>query len=265
MGSRPSRYEPLSRRSFVTQLSRSAFGLLVVGVAATSCGSDVDQGSDAASPSPGTTGDGGTDGDDAAAGSGTAVEWTRVDLGFVSAYVLVRSGEAAVVDTGVEGSEGDITAALATAGVGWADVGSVILTHRHPDHVGSVPAVLERATEATPYAGVEDIPAITSPRSITAVSDGDTVFGLDVVATPGHTAGHISVLDPVGGLLVAGDALNGSDGGIIGPNPQFTDDMDVALRSVDKLAELEFETAVFGHGDPVTSGAAAQVRALLDG
>jgi glyoxylase-like metal-dependent hydrolase (beta-lactamase superfamily II) len=188
-----------------------------------------------------------------------------VNLGFVSAYVLVRSGEAAVVDTGVAGSEADIEAALVAAGLGWDSVGHVILTHLHPDHIGSAAAVMTAAPDAVGYAGAADIPAISAPRPLTAVDDGDRVFDLRIVATPGHTPGHISVLDDVGGILVAGDALNTAGGLASGPNPQFTPDMDTAMASVAKLAGFGFETLLVGHGDPVTSGASAQVAELAGG
>ena len=41
-------------------------------------------------------------------GARDGLTWQRVDLGFVSAYVLVRGGQALVVDTGVGGSAGAI-------------------------------------------------------------------------------------------------------------------------------------------------------------
>ena len=69
-------------------------------------------------------------------------------------------------------------------------------------------------------------------------------------------------MTPLSGLLVAGDALRGEDGGVIGANPRFTDDMALANESVKKLAALQFETLVFGHGDPVEGGASGQVAAL---
>ena len=49
-----------------------------------------------------------------------APAWTRVNLGFVSAYILVRGGEAAIVDTGVAGSARAIEAALGAVGLDWA-------------------------------------------------------------------------------------------------------------------------------------------------
>jgi glyoxylase-like metal-dependent hydrolase (beta-lactamase superfamily II) len=188
--------------------------------------------------------------------------WERVNLGFVSAYILARNGEAAIVDTGVAGSEDAIESSLGVLNLGWGDVGHVIVTHLHPDHQGSLPAVLGRAPGASAYAGAADIPQISSPRQLVAVGDGDTVFDLEIIDTPGHTPGHISVYDRAGGLLVAGDALNGANGGVIGANPDFTPDMAMAGTSIAKLAALSFETVVFGHGEPVVGGASQQVAGL---
>jgi len=83
-----------------------------------------------------------------------------------------------------------------------------------------------------------------------------------VIATPGHTPGHIAVLDPAAGFLIAGDALNESDGMVLGPNPNFSSDMAQANASVQRLAERSYETVVFGHGNPIESGASDAVLAL---
>lgn len=196
-------------------------------------------------------------------GSAGPTAWHRVNLGFVSAYLLIRDGEAAVVDTGVAGSHGAIGDGLAAIGLGWDAVGHVILTHRHPDHAGSTAAVLEAAPLATGYAGSADIPAITAPRPLTAVEGGEHVFDLRIVATPGHTAGHIAVLDEAAGVLVAGDALRTEGGAVAAPSPEFTEDMDIAMASIAMLATLPFETLLVGHGDPIEGGAAALVGVLV--
>lgn len=196
--------------------------------------------------------------------TGDGHEWHRVDLGFVSAYILYRAGEAAVVDTGVGGSEGSIGAALDVVGLGWDSVGHLILTHKHPDHQGSIEAVLDAST-APWYAGAGDIDAIEASSEGTALGDGDAVFDLRIIETPGHTPGHISVLDEAAGVLVAGDAINGADGSVVGPNPDFSEDMEVANASVEKLARFEYETILFGHGEPVLQGGHDAVARLASG
>lgn len=245
---------PLTRRTFLADLGRGGVALAVVSIAGS--GRVIAQSPSPASPlpSPHTS--------PLPSGALEPVAWHRVDLGFVSAYVRVRGGEAAVVDTGTEGSEAAIADGLAAVGLGWDAVGHVILTHRHADHAGSADAVLAAAPLATGYAGAADIPGITTARPLSAVANGDRVFDLRIVATPGHTPGHIAVLDEPGRLLVTGDALV-TEGGAVGPPPaRFTEDMDQAMASIATLATLGFDTLLVGHGAPIEEGASAMVAAL---
>ena len=182
------------------------------------------------------------------------LRWGRTNLGFVSAYVLVRGTEAAIVDTGTSGSAPAIGQTLSDFGLGYADVAHVILTHHHPDHIGSIGAVLELAAAADTHAGEADLDEIALD-SINPLLGGEEIFGLEVLATPGHTDGHISVIDHDAGLLVAGDAINALDGGVQGPNPAFSTDIGAANDSVRRLAELSFNTLLVGHGDPVEGNA----------
>ena len=112
-----------------------------------------------------------------------------------------------------------MNATVRTAGLGWDAVQHVILTHYHPDHIGSVGEVLGAAAKATAYAGAADIAQIKSPRPPKAVDDNDEVFGLRVIATPGHTPGHVCVFDPAGSLLILGDAMSTSATSSVVPIP----------------------------------------------
>jgi glyoxylase-like metal-dependent hydrolase (beta-lactamase superfamily II) len=185
-----------------------------------------------------------------------------VNLDFVKAYVLVRGKEAAVVDTGTPNNASKIADVVRSAGLNWESVRHVILTHYHPDHIGSVGEVLSAAPKATAYAGAADIAQIQSPRPLKAVNDNDEVFGLRVIATPGHTPGHICILDPTGSTLILGDAIGNIGSKLSGPNPQYTADMAQAHVSVKKLAKLKFERAVFGHGEPIDKGASQLIAKL---
>jgi len=188
--------------------------------------------------------------------AGEALRWERVSFDFVSAYVVARGNGLAIVDTGVSGGADRFDEAFRTLGGGWTDVGDVVLTHLHPDHVGGLGEVLAAAPDARAHAGEADVAGIDSPRPLGPLVDGDEVFGLQVVATPGHTAGHISVFDTETGVLVVGDALTGDGAGIGGPNPSFSADHEQALASARALADLGAHTVLFGHGDPVEGGAA---------
>ena len=253
----------IERRRFIWTVGSGALAVGVLGVAA--CG---DEGSGSATTlrvattggAAGTTAPGSTPQGTATTSGGTTqaagpLTWTRASFVFVSAYILNRSGRATIVDTGVAQSEATIEEALAESGLGWAEVDHIVLTHHHSDHVGGLGAAAELAPAATLYAGEADIPSIDAPRQLVAVGDGSEVMGLTVIETPGHTAGSISVLDPETGVLVVGDALTGGDGATVsGANPEFTADTAEAAASAIKLSELEFETILFGHGEPVLTG-----------
>jgi glyoxylase-like metal-dependent hydrolase (beta-lactamase superfamily II) len=252
----------INRRTLLADLGRGAIAVAIFGFAA--CGGDDDEDAEEAGDAGTTSAPSGSGSTEAEPSSGAeAVTYHRVDMDFVSAYVLVRGREAAVVDTGVAGSAPKIEEGLTAAGLAWGDVGHVILTHYHPDHAGSIGDVLTAATGATAYAGEEDLARIQAPRPLVAVKDDDDVFGLRMIATPGHTAGHLSVFDPAGGLLVVGDAMT-NDGALAGASRQFSDDMDTANQSVKKLAGLDVETLLFGHGEPLDDRAAEQLRSLAE-
>jgi glyoxylase-like metal-dependent hydrolase (beta-lactamase superfamily II) len=193
-------------------------------------------------------------------GAAVAGDWQRVNLNFVSAYLLIRGGEAAVVDTGTAGSETAIGDALKAAGSDWAAVKHVILTHQHQDHAGGLAGVAPLVSGKL-YAGQADITGINAEKPMTAIADGDEVFGLRIIGTPGHTAGHMSIFEPSTGVLVAGDALR-NENGLEGSAPQYTENQDQAAASVKKLAALQVKVILPGHGEPLTTGAAEALQKL---
>lgn len=254
----------IGRRQFLADLGRNTVAVAVLGGAAAACSGDDD--ADSADEDDGTRA--AVDEAPAPAPSATdELRWAQANLGFVSAYVLVRGSEALVVDTGQSGSVDAIGQALGTVGATYDDVRHVVLTHSHPDHVGSLSGVLDATDGATAYAGADDIADISSPVDVVAAGDGDDILGLQVISTPGHTPGSISLLDPGIGLLVAGDALNGSDDGtaLLGPNERFTADMTTAAASVRKLAGREIEIVAPGHGQPVDTDPGSSFDSILRG
>jgi glyoxylase-like metal-dependent hydrolase (beta-lactamase superfamily II) len=241
----------LGRWGFLVQASKGALGIAVLGLAA-ACSSNDGETDDASGPGP--------------SGSEAGLDWWRVHLAYVSAYVLVRGGEAALVDCGIGSSSADeIGAVLKAAGTGWDRVRHVLITHAHPDHTAGLTQVTARAPDAALYAGaaeLEGFPLWSVEWPFRPVTDGQEVFGLHVVDTPGHTPGHIAVFDEDSRVLVVGDALMNTIDGVIGPVPEYTDNMRTAEKSVRKLAAMNPEVILFGHGPPVLQDAAEQLRRL---
>lgn len=153
---------------------------------------------------------------------------------------LIRAGKALIlVDTGsgdkFQPTAGRLRDNLRAAGIDPADITHVVLTHAHPDHAGGVllpDGGLSFANAAYHISGVEwdfwmgPDPDARYPglrdfvpgarRDLSAVADrlvrlrdGDEVVaGLRVLATPGHTPGHLSLeLAGDDGLLITGDAI----------------------------------------------------------
>ncbi|MEM7029460.1 MAG: MBL fold metallo-hydrolase [Chloroflexota bacterium] len=187
----------------------------------------------------------------------------QVATDFVNSYILIRENEVAIVDTGIPNNIDKFGDVIQTAGLGWDAVNHIIITHLHGDHVGGLGEVAAEANDATIYAGKVDVLGIDSPRPMEPLSDGDEVFGMQIIGTPGHTPGHISVYDPQASFCVLGDAMVNVQG-LSGPSSRFTADMAEANESVKKIANLKFETALFGHGDPIESGASDAIAALAE-
>jgi glyoxylase-like metal-dependent hydrolase (beta-lactamase superfamily II) len=196
-----------------------------------------------------------------------------------------------LVDTGLPGQAGAIDAALAEAGVRVQDLKRIILTHQDLDHVGSLrdlvratgARVLAHAAEVayidgtlrpmkwTPelLAQIPELRALIDSWRPTPVDehlhDGtrlDLAGGVRVIFTPGHTPGHISLYLERTRTLISGDTLLANEGQLMGPNPtpQVTLDLALALRSVQKLAQLDVQTIVCYHGGVVDTDASGQLR-----
>lgn len=81
---------------------------------------------------------------------------------------------------------------------------------------------------------------------------------IQVIHTPGHSAGHISLLVKEEGVLVAADLC--SNYGKPSPSTVY-EDQAVGMQSILKVSGLEFDKAVFGHGNPILKHAAVKFRA----
>jgi len=209
----------------------------------------------------------------------------EVAIGYVHAHLIVVDDGVVLVDTGLPKRSAQIGRALHEMRRRIGDVTTVLLTHHHPDHVGGLGEV-QRRSGARVVAHRLDVPVIDGSRvirpsgvlqlaelfmgrpepvpvDVVLAGDGPTpVPGITAVHTPGHTAGHTSfLLDRAGGVLFAGDAAAGGRRRI-GTSPRIvTEDPAQVPQSIARLAQLRFDTAVFGHGPAVRGGAVERFRA----
>ncbi|HVS28981.1 MAG TPA: MBL fold metallo-hydrolase, partial [Solirubrobacteraceae bacterium] len=160
------------------------------------------------------------------------------------------------------------------------EVNAHALTHAHPDHQGASKAVCD--TLGIPlWCGNADADAVedsslipkrqpqhrlnrlidrvwTGPSHPVArrLREGDEVAGFTVLETPGHSLGHVAYWRERDRVLIAGDVLNGinvltSVPGLHEPLAIFIPDPARNRESARRLAALEPELVVFGHGPPL--------------
>jgi glyoxylase-like metal-dependent hydrolase (beta-lactamase superfamily II) len=87
------------------------------------------------------------------------------------------------------------------------------------------------------------------------LEDGDVIDvcgGIEVVATPGHLPGHISLYLHDFKTMIAGDALIVADGKLYRANPRFTLDKDEAYTSARRFINYAIDTLICYHGGPIS-------------
>jgi glyoxylase-like metal-dependent hydrolase (beta-lactamase superfamily II) len=217
----------------------------------------------------------------------------------VNSYLIVDGGEVTIVDAAVPGLYDAIPRELDLLGRTVADVGALVLTHGHSDHIGfaerfrrerRVPIWVHEADAALARGEVPN-PAkgggptrigpllgflwwtlrhggLRTPRIVEASTFGDAAT-LDVpgsprvILLPGHTPGSAALHFAGHDALCIGDGLctYAVTTGRRGPQlAPFGADLAEALDSLGRLDGVEAGFTLPGHGDEWTSGVAAAVR-----
>ena len=160
-------------------------------------------------------------------------ENTMVDR-VVFAYII-KGERLCLVDTGPAGGEQAIVSALADMGFSDKDVDLVVNTHEHPDHIGGnyyfhQTAGSDFACHAEAVRWIETLDIQAEERPIfrfyslagqavniqQRLQDGEVIdlgggIELNVIFTPGHSPGCISLFCPRDGSLIIGDAVQPVD------------------------------------------------------
>lgn len=186
-----------------------------------------------------------------------------------------------LLDAGYASEPDQLEENLADAGFVWDDIGGIVLTHQDGDHAGATAEVVER-TNATVYAHGRAAPFIDGRDHPIKAPEGErypptavdievvegvtfrTAAGpMEVIFTPGHAPGHLSLFFRDTGLLVAADALTADADGLAGPSERYTLDMSEALDSAERLARSSVRHILCFHGGFVEADA-TDIQAVVD-
>ena len=203
---------------------------------------------------------------------------------FVNAYLVREDDGFTLVDTTTGGAAAGLIEAARSAG---GAIRRIALTHGHGDHVGSLDALKEELggavevlmpdLDARIHAGEKVVegkvpgswPKITTVPDV-RLNAGDRVGSLEVVASPGHSPGHVAYLDTRDRTLIAGDAFT-TYGKVAVPTFLYwrfplaamaTWRKDTAVESARALRALDPAVLVAGHGPAVPGPGPAMDRAI---
>ena len=205
----------------------------------------------------------------------------------INAYFVREDDGFTLIDTGWANNA---TAILAAARSYHTPIVRIMLTHAHGDHVGSLDALHTALPDAEVLISGRDARFLAGERSLDPeepqtklrgsymtcttrptrlLSAGDRVGSLEVIASPGHTPGHLAFLDLRDRSLIAGDSFQ-TQGGIavtgelriLFPVLAFaTWNRPLALASARALCALSPSRLAVGHGpvleNPLTAMDAA--------
>ncbi|MCC7210103.1 MAG: MBL fold metallo-hydrolase [Anaerolineae bacterium] len=204
---------------------------------------------------------------------------------------LVREDDGlTLVDTGLGGSAPAILDAARALG---APIRRILITHAHVDHVGSLDALHAQLPDAEVGISARDARFLAGDRSLDPdepaiplaggyqtctttptrlLAAGERIGSLEVVASPGHTPGHLAFLDTRDGTLIAGDAFSAFGGVLTGGafrlwfpfQAMATWHKRLSLQSAEALAALKPSRLAVGHGRVVDNPVPAMQRAIAE-
>ncbi len=175
--------------------------------------------------------------------------------------MLIDPGHAALFD--------HVHEKLSEFGIGIEDIGLVLCTHAHPDHIEAVHIFEDEPALSTihqaeweiakPYASTFGI-SLESVMPDFFLKEGElSVNGLqfEIIHTPGHSPGSVSIYWPEERALFTGDVVFK---GALGRTDLPGGDGDLLKKSIKRLSELDVEYILPGHGEIVAGAKAVKLN-----
>lgn len=207
--------------------------------------------------------------------------------GFVNCYLLREEDGFSLIDTALN----QAPAIMQEASKLGLPITRILLTHAHGDHVGSLDALHEALPRVPVAISERDVRFLSGDKSLDAsepqvplrggypicktrpellLHEGERVGSLEIIATPGHTPGHIAFLDTRDRSIIVGDAFQTMAGVAVSGTLKIlfplvamaTWHKGLALESARKLLALQPTLLAAGHGRMVSNPQEAMTRAI---
>jgi glyoxylase-like metal-dependent hydrolase (beta-lactamase superfamily II) len=221
----------------------------------------------------------------------------RIGNDIVAVHLIVTDDGITLIDAGLSGQYADLRRELDAIGRPLSDIRGIVLTHGDTDHTGFAER-LRAELGIPVYVGAGDVaraqgqkpPSPTSKdrrrigpvlrffafalrkgglrmpaiKEVVAMNDGDVLAlpgSPTIIGMPGHSPGSVAIHVPSVAAIFVGDELTTRNvlSGVDGPQPApFTDDQPESSRSLQKLAGLDVQWIIPGHG-PAWNGSPADL------
>ena len=175
--------------------------------------------------------------------------WMIWDTGIADAIAAMPDGQAPADPRAIHWRRPKTLASqLEQLGVKPSDIKYVAVSHTHPDHIGNVELfpqamLLVQAAEYD-WPGPNNAPRFKPGHPVTKLDGDKDVFGdgsVTILATPGHTPGHQSLLvklPQTGALVLSGDAVHFMSNWENRRVPSINADKDKTQASMQRIADV---------------------------
>lgn len=209
-------------------------------------------------------------------------------FGAINCYLVREDDGFTLIDTADSGQAEPIMQEARKLGL---PIVRIVLTHAHVDHVGSLDALHAALPQAQVAISERDARFLSGDKSLdpsepqvplrggypvcqtkptVLLHDGDRIGSLEVIATPGHTPGHVAFLDTRDRSVIVGDAFQTLGGVAVAgtfkllfPLPALaTWHKGLSLESARKLLALQPSVLTVGHGRMLNNPQAAMEHAI---
>lgn len=206
----------------------------------------------------------------------------------ITPVLLQDEHDTILIDCGYPGFTNHLQHAAARHGMPLHSLTKIIVTHHDIDHIGSLAALLRLYPDISVTAHEHEAPYIDGSKKSLRLEQAESTFcslpeeakphakqfirslqsaesapvhrtvtdgellpwcgGIRIVATPGHTPGHISLYLPAEKIMITGDAVVIEDGKLNLAHPGYTLYMGDAVRSVERLLDYDISQLICYHG-----------------